>query len=94
MKFLLSLLLTVFFVGCANTPDHHYARVEVGMTREQVVNLLGEPRRTTFNGALAVMEYNLDGTQPAAHHPEYPARSTYYVIIGREDGIVRSFGKN
>lgn len=94
MKFVFSLLLAVMLIGCANSPDHRYARVEVGMTREQVVNLIGEPRRTSYNGSLTVMEYNLEGIKALALHSDYPARSTYYVIIGRQDGRVRSFGKN
>jgi hypothetical protein len=94
MKFVFSLLLAVVLVGCANTPDHRYSRVEVGMAREQVVSLLGEPQRISYNGALAVMEYDLASMQAATVHPDHPARSTYYVIVGRQDGRVRSFGKN
>jgi hypothetical protein len=94
MKFVLSLLLAVILLGCANSPQHRYAHLEVGMTRQQVVNLLGEPQRTRFNGALTVLEYNLNREQPAALHPEQPAQSAFYVIIGREDGRVRSFGRN
>jgi len=93
MKYLFA-LLAVVLVSCATSPQERYSHIETGMTKEQVYALLGQPRKVTYNGALVVLEYELGRQQPAALHDEQPPRSSYYVIIGREDQRVRSFGRN
>ena len=93
MKYLCS-LLAVLLVGCASSSQERYSRLEVGMTKQQVINLLGPPKSTKFNGALVTMEYDLGWQQPGILHPEQPPHTSCYVIIGREDGRVRSFGRN
>ncbi len=92
MKYLLS-LLAILLVGCANSLQHRYSRLETGMTRQQVIALLGEPRSSTSNGALITMEYDFAQEQPAVLHAGQPGRSSYYVIIGRDERV-RSFGPN
>ncbi len=84
MRFLFA-LLALFIASCATSHEVRYSHLEWGMTRQQVVALLGEPRSTTSNGALITMEYNYPEQQPG--------RKSFYVIIGRDERV-RSFGPN
>jgi len=92
MKYPLA-LLALLILGCATSPQNRYSRLEAGMTRQQVVALLGEPRSSTSNGALTILEFDFAQQQPAVQHAEQPGRSSYYVIIGRDERV-RSFGPN
>ena len=87
MKRSAPLLLALLLTACATggTSPRQVARLQTGMTLQQVNSLLGKPYRETNQGALAVYDYVFNPGQPTA--------SSYYVIIGR-DGLVRSFGQN
>ena len=84
---------TILLTSCASSPQVRWSQVEVGMTKQQVVALLGQPKTTTSNGAFVTMEYDFSQQQPAVVHPNQPGHSTYYVMIGRDDRV-RSFGAN
>lgn len=81
------IVLAVLIMGCAsdNTGARRFASLREGMTKQELVSLLGQPRTVSHQGALSVYEYGF--TQGA------PGGSSYYVIVG-EDGRVRSFGRN
>ena len=89
----LALLLALLLVGCASNDSvpRRVALLHVGMTLQEVNDLLGKPRSVSNTGALRVYEYAF--TQPAALHNDSPPTMSYYVIVGR-DGRVRSFGPN
>jgi hypothetical protein len=89
----LALLAAILLLGCANNNavSHRIALLHVGMTQEEVNDLLGKPRSVNNMGALMVNEYTF--TQPVALHNGSPPTMSYYVIVGR-DGRVRSFGPN
>ena len=89
----LSLLLALLLFGCASSPQHRYSQLQVGMTRQQVVALLGRPKTSISNGALITMEYDFAQQQPSAMYAGQPGRSSYYVIIGRDERV-RSYGPN
>ena len=88
-----ALLLALVLVGCASDSAllHRIALLHVGMTQQEVNDLLGKPRNVNNMGALVVNEYVF--TQPVALHDNAPPTMSYYVILGR-DGRVRSFGPN
>lgn len=86
---ILSLLLT----ACTTPTQHKMALVHEGMTRQELVNLLGPPTSSTSQGALSVLIYDFAQRSPAALHPRELPKTSYYVIVGRE-GEVRSFGPN
>lgn len=58
------LLFVLFFVGCA-TPAKHMTRISLGMSKEQVVQNLGNPTvargaiRNKFDQTVEVWEYRL-----------------------------------
>ena len=86
--------LAIFAAGCAITsPQERWSHLEVGMTRQQVVALLGEPLSSTSNGAFITLEYNFSQQQPTVVHSTQPSHSSYYVMIGRDERV-RSFGRN
>jgi outer membrane protein assembly factor BamE (lipoprotein component of BamABCDE complex) len=70
---------------------HRIAELHVGMTQQEVTDLLGKPQKVTNNGALTTYDYVFN--QPVALHSSDPPTMSYWVIIGR-DGRVRSFGQN
>jgi outer membrane protein assembly factor BamE (lipoprotein component of BamABCDE complex) len=87
MKRFASLLLALLLTACATggPSPKQVARLQDGMTLQQVNSLLGKPYRVTNQGALTTYDYVFNQGQPTA--------CSYYVIIGR-DGLVRSFGPN
>ncbi len=87
-------ILAIFIAGCAITsPQERWSHMEVGMTRQQVIALLGEPLSSTSNGAIITMEYDFSQQQPAIVHSAQPSHSSYYVMIGRDERV-RAFGRN
>jgi outer membrane protein assembly factor BamE (lipoprotein component of BamABCDE complex) len=88
-------LLALLLFACANTSSipHRIALLHVGMTQQEVTDLLGKPRTINNMGALFVYDYLFTESGPAALHPSEPPTMAYYVIIGR-DGRVLSFGPN
>jgi outer membrane protein assembly factor BamE (lipoprotein component of BamABCDE complex) len=86
-------LLALFIDGCATSPQERYSQLQSGMTKQQVIALLGQPKSSTSSGALITMEYDFAQQKPGVVHAGQPARSSYYVIIGRDERV-RSFGPN
>jgi outer membrane protein assembly factor BamE (lipoprotein component of BamABCDE complex) len=84
---------TTFLTSCATSPQERWSHMEVGMTKQQVIALLGEPVSTTSNGALVTMEYDLAQQQPEVAHRSQPSHTSCYVMIGRDERV-RSFGNN
>jgi len=87
------LLFVIVLTGC-DTPKAGYQRVaqlHVGMTLSEVNSLLGQPRRSTSQGALTVYDYAVPQTGKV--RADGTPGASYYVIVGR-DGLVRSFGSN
>lgn len=64
LRFISSLFLVIFLVGCA-TPAKHMTRISLGMSKEQVVQKLGNPTvargaiRNKFDQTVEVWEYRL-----------------------------------
>ena len=86
---LISALVTILVTGC-QTPEHRAARLHTGMSRDEVISLLGPPISTAHNGSLEVMNFDL--TQPDIGG-QRGVGHRYYVIFGR-DRRVESFGPN
>ena len=64
LRFISCLLLVILLVGCA-TPAKHMTRISLGMSKEQVVQNLGNPTvargaiRNKFDQTVEVWEYRL-----------------------------------
>ncbi len=86
-------LSALLLFGCARTPDHRYSRLQTGMTKQQVIALLGPPKATTSTGALITMEYDFTRRETGGPVAVELAPNSYYVIIGRDERV-RSFGPN
>lgn len=86
---LIAALVTILVTGC-QTPEHRAARLHTGMSRDEVISLLGPPISAVHNGSLEVMNFDL--TQPDASG-QRSVSNRYYVIFGR-DRRVESFGPN
>jgi outer membrane protein assembly factor BamE (lipoprotein component of BamABCDE complex) len=93
---ILLLLLAVSISGCTNMESvpHRIALLHVGMTQQEVTDLLGKPHAIANQGALLVYDYVFTQPHPAMLNASEPPVTSYYVIIGRQDGRVRSFGPN
>ena len=87
MNRITSLLFALLLTACATggTSPKQVARLQDGMTLQQVNSLLGKPYHVASTGAFTTYDYVFNQGQPTA--------CSYYVIIGR-DGLVRSFGQN
>lgn len=77
------------FAGC-HAPLHREARLQAGMSRAEVIALVGPPRSVVHNGSLQVLQFDLKANERGG--PRAIARS-YYVVFGR-DRRVQSFGPN
>lgn len=86
---LIAVLVTILFAGC-QTPEHRAARLHTGMSRDEVISLLGPPISATHNGSLEVMNFDLNHLDNGG---ERSVRNRYYVIVG-PDRRVESFGPN
>ena len=91
----LAILLALLLFGCASHSSipQRIALLHIGMTQQEVIDLLGKPRTTSNMGALIVYDYFFTQGQPTVLHSSEPPTMSYYVIIGR-DGRVRSYGPN
>lgn len=88
-------LVALLLLGCVtqSTIQQRIARMHVGMTMDEVTDLIGNPTATSNMGALIVYEYRFSPEHPLALHENSPPTTSYYVIVGR-DGRVRSYGAN
>lgn len=86
-KNLLSLIMVLVLSGCASAPKLN--KVQVGMTKDQVVAIMGAPVSTSAQGnGWEYLNYSLTETFEDAHH----FRPTpYYVRL--VNGRVESFGR-
>jgi len=87
------LALLLFACASARPVQHRIAELHVGMTQQELTNLLGKPRTISNMGALLVYDYVFTQEQPSVLHQSEPPTLSYYVILGR-DGRVRSYGPN
>jgi outer membrane protein assembly factor BamE (lipoprotein component of BamABCDE complex) len=92
MKFLFPLLGLLIVSCAAPSAQERYAQLRRGMTRHDVVQLLGEPHSTSASEKYITLEYDFT-EEPDAAHPVPQALSPYYIIIGKDDRV-RSFGTN
>lgn len=86
---LMALLLAVLVAGC-QTPEHRAARLQPGMSRSDVIALLGPPKSALHNGALEVLTFDLSQRDRPG---QQSVGNLYYVIFG-SDRRVESFGPN
>jgi len=79
-----------FFLAGCQTPERRTARLETGMSRSDVIALLGAPKSVVYNGSLEVMNFDLSHR---AQSGQVSVGNSLYVIFGR-DRRVQSFGPN
>ena len=82
-------LIAVVLVGCA-TPSKNLNRVSVGMTKTQVIELLGEPQSARATQGVEYLIYRLAEGFSVAGAP-HEVRSSYFV--GLRNGVVDSYGR-
>ena len=96
MKKVAFILIAVFLVGCASlTPSKMQGsilnRIDVGMTKAEVMQIMGEPSSTKADGNAVILEYMLydrDGsTLTGLSYMTYP----FWVIL--VNGKVTKYGK-
>jgi len=102
MKRILLVLILFFLVGCGGIVlKRQLDRLELGMSQEDVLEILGEPHRQAVqeasdNGNLTVWEYKKVGisisTDEDAPTPEYKKAERYYIrfLNGRVTEITRA----
>ena len=95
MNRLAPLFFALLLLGCTtqSSLQQRIARMHVGMTLDEVTDLLGQPTSTSNMGALIVYDYRFSPEHPIALHENSRPTTSYYVIVGR-DNRVRSFGPN
>ena len=80
-------LMSFTIAGCQTT-EHRLARLHTGMTRSEVIDLLGSPKTVAHNGAMEVLDFDLTQRD---YRDQWPGGKWYYVILG-PDKRVESFG--
>lgn len=95
MKQLLLMMMAVVLVGCASPSPTDYSaqdlsKLNVGMTKEQVIAVKGEPYERAVNGDTEYLIYAVGFTDI---YGEFRAnkKKRYYVRLSK--GKVNSFGK-
>ena len=84
---LITAVVMILVTGCQTT-EHRLARLHTGMTRSEVIDLLGRPKAVAHNGAMEVLDFDLT---PRDYRDQRPGAKWYYVILG-PDKRVESFG--
>ena len=90
MRIAFALLIPFLLLAGCQTPEHRAARLHTGMSRAEVIALLGPPKSVVHNGSMEVMNFDL------TMHDRKSQRSVgnrYYVIFGNDRRVV-SFGPN
>jgi outer membrane protein assembly factor BamE (lipoprotein component of BamABCDE complex) len=86
MKYILSLVLIFAIFGCANSSK--ISEVQIGMTKNQVVEVMGKPVSISAMNGTEYLNYKLSETDNDAY---YGFTSPYYVRL--INGKVDSFGR-
>ena len=86
-KLIFILIPIAFFIqGCATTSQMNH--VNLGMTKQEVIKVMGEPSSTSATEGVEYMNYDLYLT--ALRFGEYVSQPYYIRIVG---GKVDSFGR-
>lgn len=89
MKILHTLILVaaICLAGCATAPKMN--RLSVGMTKQEVVSVMGQPTSTAAPGSgVELLRYRLS---PTSDHALYGVTEEYFVRL--VNGKVESYGK-
>ena len=86
MKIILALLIPLMLFGCATA--HKMGYVNLGMTKPQVIEVLGRPSSVSAQGSTEVLRYNLYETDNDAFDER---DSEYFVRL--MNGNVESYGR-
>jgi len=89
MKYLIAaLFISVFFAGCAPTMANKISGVQIGMTKDEVVNVMGKPISTSAKGGYEYLNFALSETKDDRF---MRWTQPYYVRI--INGKVESYGR-
>jgi outer membrane protein assembly factor BamE (lipoprotein component of BamABCDE complex) len=88
---LFSLLAALLLAACAHSPQNKAAHLYQGMTKQELIQLLGQPTSINVYGALTT--YNYDLSQRTMRPGDDAPKISYYVVLGRDDRV-RSFNRN
>ena len=89
LKLLIALCASVL-VGCSSTPSADVtSQLGVGMTKDEVISIMGHPTSTAAKGGAEFMTYRLC-TDECWRVPGFRIMGTYYVKL--VNGVVESFG--
>ena len=83
IQLLVLILLGAFFAGCATSDLMN--RIRIGMTKDQVVNILGKPDSMSGQANVVYLTYYLEA--PNRYEQEQP------YMVRLVDGKVESFGR-
>lgn len=81
-------LATILLAGCVIPVD--LSKVELGMTKDEVIRVLGTPYDYKAKGNVTFLMYMATGASTGAYNQYYVERTTRYVKL--VDGKVESFG--
>ncbi|MCF7762789.1 MAG: outer membrane protein assembly factor BamE [Verrucomicrobia bacterium] len=86
-------LLTIFMLltGCV-TSSKKMVSIKTGMTREQVISVLGQPAAASADGPFEYLRFRLSGTGAPPLNPNAAVFADEYFVRFR-DGTVDQFGK-
>lgn len=82
----LVLILMALIVGCATS--HKINKIGIGMTKQQVIEVLGPPVSTSATSGVKYLNYRFSET---GDHAFYGITTPYFVRI--VDGMVEAYGR-
>lgn len=87
MKKLFFLVSFVFVFGCAS-PGSKMNRLSLGMTKSEVIDVMGDPDTTKAAEGIEYLVYRID---PWAHMEAWNASGEYWAVI--ENGKLTKYGR-
>jgi len=84
-KILLALILIITLTGCAVTGDKIRSDLNLGMTKQEVVNLLGKPDGIQKQKGYTIMAYI---NKPLSAWGTPPGFTDYYIYLDKTDKVV------
>lgn len=90
MKFTLLALILLLVIGCATLPQEKLNHLSLGMTKSEVINVMGSPTSTKAKDNIETLVYFQGGTFWTWGHSVRPNKE---YLITLKDGKVTEYGQ-
>lgn len=92
MKMVTLLVLSIAIIGCV-TSSKKLAQVSQGMSKQEVVQILGPPASVSFHQGYELMRYQLSGTSAPLLNPNHRGFAEGYTVKFKSGKVV-AYGRD